>query len=130
MASTAAWSAAILSPRPTRRADDSAAASVTRMSSSARLRSGFSDMPQAYLRLRQYFDGLHGANYWLPGNHDDRAGMEAAAGDAPRMPGEIRAGRWQILMLDSQVPGEVGGRLGPGELARLQSALAAASTEG
>src|SRR3954452_13952733 len=41
MASTAAWSAASLSPFPTRRADASAAASVTRTSSSARLRSGW-----------------------------------------------------------------------------------------
>ena len=40
IASTAAWSAASLSPRPTRRAAASAAASVTRTSSSARLRSG------------------------------------------------------------------------------------------
>src|SRR4051812_48675896 len=40
MASTAAWSAASLSPRPTRRAAASDAASVTRTSSSARLRSG------------------------------------------------------------------------------------------
>ena len=36
----AAWSAAILSPRPTQRAAASAAASVTRTSSRARLRSG------------------------------------------------------------------------------------------
>ena len=40
IASTAAASAAILSPRPTQRPDASAAASVTRTSSMARLRSG------------------------------------------------------------------------------------------
>src|SRR5918999_4742263 len=40
MASTAAWSAASLSPRPIQRPAASAAASVTRTSSSARLRSG------------------------------------------------------------------------------------------
>src|SRR5215217_8060675 len=40
MPSTAAWSAASLSPRPIQRALASAAASVTRTSSSARLRSG------------------------------------------------------------------------------------------
>src|SRR4051794_15640548 len=40
MASTAAWSAASLSPRPDQRAAASAAYSVTRTSSSARLRSG------------------------------------------------------------------------------------------
>ena len=40
MPSTAAWSAASLSPRPIQRALARAAASVTRTSSSARLRSG------------------------------------------------------------------------------------------
>jgi len=40
IASTAAWSAASLSPRPTHRAAPIAAASVTRTSSSARFRSG------------------------------------------------------------------------------------------
>src|ERR1700704_69480 len=40
IASTAAWSAPILSPRPTIRAAASAAASVVRTSSRARLRSG------------------------------------------------------------------------------------------
>src|SRR6478672_9025005 len=44
IASTAAWSAASLSPKPTQRAEASAAASVTRTSSSARLRSGASDI--------------------------------------------------------------------------------------
>src|ERR671927_498748 len=43
IASTAAWSAASLSPMPIRRAVASAAASVTRTISSARLRSGRSD---------------------------------------------------------------------------------------
>src|SRR4051812_33203782 len=45
MPSTAAWSAAILSPRPTQRPAASAAASVTRTSSSARLRSGATGTP-------------------------------------------------------------------------------------
>src|SRR5688572_13765736 len=45
MASTAAWSAASLLPRPTQRAAAIAAASVTRTSSTARLRSGRSPLP-------------------------------------------------------------------------------------
>src|SRR3954447_12808020 len=47
MASTAAWSAASLSPRPTHRAQLSAADSVTRTSSSARFRSGATPFPPA-----------------------------------------------------------------------------------
>src|SRR5919109_841107 len=47
MASTAAWSAAFLSPRPIQRPHPSAAASVTRTSSRARLRSGMFPLPAA-----------------------------------------------------------------------------------
>ncbi len=70
----------------------------------------------AYERLQQYFDQLTGDNYWLPGNHDSRAKMEAAATSDMRLCREIRAGRWQILLLDSQVHGQVGGGLGAAEL--------------
>lgn len=36
---------------------------------------------------------------------------------------EIAIGPWHIVMLDSQIPGEVGGRLGQGQLALLEQAL-------
>src|ERR671919_369361 len=45
MASTAAWSAEFLSPRPIQRPQPSAAASVTRTSSRARFRSGVDPFP-------------------------------------------------------------------------------------
>lgn len=80
----------------------------------------------AYDRLEGYFNQLTVANYWLPGNHDGRGAMEAAAGCPERLCREIRVGRWQILLLDSQVPGEVGGTLGDVELALLESALRSA----
>ncbi len=51
MAFTAAPSAPFLSPRPTQRAAAMAAASVTRTSSSARLRSGTSDPCDAPLMV-------------------------------------------------------------------------------
>ena len=47
-----------------------------------------------------------------------------------RLSREIRCGNWQILMLDSQVPGEVGGELGATEMAFLASALEAPSEQG
>lgn len=77
----------------------------------------------AYERLQRYFDQLTSANYWLPGNHDGRGEMEAAASSPHRLCREIRAGRWQILLLDSQVPGQVGGTLGDAELTLLKTAL-------
>ena len=56
--------------------------------------------------------------------------MELAARAPERLAGEVQAGNWQVLLLDSQVPGEVGGELGSGELARLESALDLAASEG
>ncbi|MEZ5502763.1 MAG: 3',5'-cyclic-AMP phosphodiesterase [Halioglobus sp.] len=86
--------------------------------------------PGAYDRLQVYFDQLTPANYWLPGNHDSRQAMEGAATSAARLCKEIRAGRWQILLLDSQVPGQVGGELGETELALLDEALGSAAGQG
>lgn len=77
---------------------------------------------EAYERLESMLAPLPGEKFWLPGNHDDRAEMEAVAGPE-RLCGEIQAGAWQVIMLDSQIPGEVGGELGSGELARLERAL-------
>lgn len=84
---------------------------------------------EAYRRLDTYFNALHPNNFWLPGNHDDRAAMEAAGGPG-RLPGTIRAGDWQLILLDSQVPGEVGGELGAVELAHLQAGLEEAAAAG
>lgn len=84
----------------------------------------------AYDRLQGYFDQLTPANYWLPGNHDDRQKMEAALSDHTRLSKEIRSELWMILLLDSQVPGEVGGTLGEEELQRLDAALKSAEEEG
>lgn len=83
----------------------------------------------AYRRLQAYFGQITDAHYWLPGNHDLRDVMCDVAGSG-RLPGEIRIGNWQVLMLDSQIPGEVGGHLGPAEMERLDAGLAAGEREG
>jgi Icc protein len=85
---------------------------------------------EAYRRLQEYFAQLTQTSCWLPGNHDDRANMAAVADRPLRLCREIRLGHWQVVMLDSQVPGAVGGELGAGELALLKSALAAAEEQG
>ena len=79
----------------------------------------------AYRRAIGYFDTLTAAHYWLPGNHDRRETMLDIAGPE-RLPGEIRIGAWQLVLLDSQVPGKVGGHLGHAELERLEACLEAA----
>ena len=78
---------------------------------------------EAYERLEDYCSQFTAPCFWLPGNHDDRDQMVAAGRSPGRLSPEIQVGNWQVLMLDSQVPGEVGGRLGDGELNRLQEAL-------
>ena len=82
----------------------------------------------AYERVIDFFDQVTRQHYWLPGNHDLRDVMVDVGGEE-RLPGEIRAGRWQIIMLDSQLPGEVGGHLGASELQRLEACLDAGANE-
>jgi Icc protein len=84
----------------------------------------------AYQRLQKYLSQFDCANFWLPGNHDERISMEAVTNGTDSLSREIRVADWQVLMLDSQVAGEVGGRLGEDELAFLESALEAAAVEG
>lgn len=66
----------------------------------------------------------------LPGNHDDRTALRSAfpeldgAADDPIGFAE-RVGGWCLVGLDSRLPGEDAGRLGPGQLAWLQQTLAA-----
>ncbi|MEP4145747.1 MAG: 3',5'-cyclic-AMP phosphodiesterase [Halioglobus sp.] len=85
---------------------------------------------QAYLRLITYLQEISAPDFWLPGNHDDLSEMQAAVGDSGRLQSELRGGNWQIILLNSQIPGEVGGELGSDELERLSSALGRAQAEG
>jgi len=84
----------------------------------------------AYRRLCGYFNQISEASFWLPGNHDSWPDMWASAGPNAQMSNEIRVGNWQILMLNSQVPGEVGGALGASELALLNECLKQAAEAG
>lgn len=85
---------------------------------------------EAYERLLVHFSQVTDNHFWLSGNHDDRAAMETVVDRPERLSRELRIGRWQILMLDSQVPGEVGGELGPEEIQALERALASAEKDG
>jgi Icc protein len=84
----------------------------------------------AYDRLQGYFDQVTPAHYWLPGNHDSRPRMEAALLNPARLCKEVRTGNWNILLLDSQIPGEVEGALGDEELALLDETLRSAASAG
>ncbi len=77
----------------------------------------------AYRRLQGYLQRIPAPCAWLPGNHDNRQEMRTAIGDGDELCGEIRMGAWQILMLDSQLTGEVRGNIGEAELERLAACL-------
>jgi Icc protein len=60
----------------------------------------------------------------LPGNHDDPAVLAEVLATLPvRRSREARFGGWQVLLLDSTVPGSDGGMLPPRELDWLEQAL-------
>ena len=84
------------------------------------------DEPAAYGRLRGHFSTLGMPVYCLPGNHDVPAAMgEQLAAPPVHWTRSARHGSWLLVFLDSTVPGEVGGHLGPGELDALDRLLAA-----
>lgn len=81
----------------------------------------------SYERAVDYFSQFDCDSFWLPGNHDS---VSLMAGKAAMMAGrvrELRLGDWQIVLLNSQVPGQVGGTLGEQELADLRERLSAAA---
>ena len=78
---------------------------------------------EAYGRARDAFDTLGVPWAWLPGNHDEFDPMQRVLGRGAAMVRAVRTPHWQVLLLDSTVPGQVGGRLGAEELALLGQLL-------
>lgn len=84
------------------------------------------DDPSGYLHVKRLFRASPVPVYCIPGNHDEPAPMRAALGAAPfQICGSARHGEWLFVMLDSYQHGMAAGRLGTGELARLDATLAA-----
>ncbi len=77
----------------------------------------------AYRRAREYMGRLCEHTLWLAGNHDLPDNMRQVLGAGGELVREARSDHWQILLLDSQIPGEVGGELGARELRWLESSL-------
>ena len=77
----------------------------------------------SYERLVEYLAPFGLPTFALPGNHDQREVLAAACRGQFQLVPLVRIGAWQLVLLDSQVPGEVGGELGAGQLALLETAL-------
>jgi len=80
---------------------------------------------EAYLRFAEAMQRLNAPFYWIPGNHDRRQVMESLAPWEHAFCNLITLGKWQIIMLDSSVLGEVHGRLQERELQHLEKSLKA-----
>ena len=76
--------------------------------------------PEAYGQLEALL-GTSLPSLWLPGNHDDVSSHKGNY--ASHMKRRLRAKHWDVVMLDTQVEGEVGGVLSATELAALRSAV-------
>ena len=83
----------------------------------------------AYERAAAYFKQLGAPVLWLAGNHDQAEEMAEVLGRDGKLSSSSVLGHWQIVMLNSQIPGEVGGRLGSAELALLEHKLATAEQQ-
>lgn len=84
---------------------------------------------QSYRRFAQATEDIARHTLWLPGNHDNLPAMEAAFLRGRSRPRVARAGAWCIVMLDSRIPGAVGGHLAESELTLLRQALEASRGE-
>lgn len=76
-----------------------------------------------YRRLRDILRTFDAPTVCLPGNHDNLELMrdELDAGLSVLSPIDIS--QWRIVPIDSQVPGDVHGLIGPDRLARMEAAL-------
>ncbi len=84
------------------------------------------ERPEGYLYLRGRMQDLGIPFHAIPGNHD-RVGLLAGhldPGAGQRVRG-VLVGGWHLVLLDSTLPGEDGGRLGPDGLMALDLTLGA-----
>lgn len=82
----------------------------------------------AYQRLDTALKPLQAPSFWLPGNHDDA--RQVRAHWLHRFRRRLRFTHWDVLMLDSQKPGEVGGAISDDELAWINAAVDEVNAQG
>jgi Icc protein len=84
----------------------------------------------AYQRAGEILGSLGAPVAWLVGNHDCADTMAQVLGGDEGLERAVDNGSWLLVMLNSQVPGEVGGELGDTELEWLDSCLKQAAAQG
>ena len=83
----------------------------------------------AYRRFYDKTQSLAKQALWLPGNHDDWVAMQAVLQGGQELARSVNIANWQIVMLNSTIPGEVGGAFSADELAFLSETLKASSAD-
>ena len=82
------------------------------------------DDPEGYRWIRHVFGNSRVPVLCLAGNHDLPDHMRAALSGPPfTIGGATEFGRWLIVMLDSWVANDAGGRLGEAQLSKLRNIL-------
>jgi len=82
--------------------------------------------PTGYRQLAKILDSFGVPVYCLPGNHDDPDTMrEHLRGKRVSCPRVVESKGWRVILMDSVVPGKVGGCLGKPELQQLRETLEA-----
>jgi 3',5'-cyclic-AMP phosphodiesterase len=78
----------------------------------------------AYQRVIDRLTPLGIPTYWLPGNHDHVATMDRVLNQPPIYPDKVlERGGWKLLLLNSNVPGQVHGELSGESLQWLSARL-------
>lgn len=81
--------------------------------------------PESYQYLADYFKSMDIMTFWLPGNHDAPEIMAAHLDNSRTIPAkQLLVGDWQVVLLDSSVPGKVHGNLSDEQFDFLTKALA------
>ena len=84
---------------------------------------------QAYQRFVSGVERIHAAVSWLPGNHDSIHVMKTCSDRSLLAEKAIDLNNWRLLLLDSRVENEVGGRLAEDELQFLEHELSTTDAE-
>jgi len=81
---------------------------------------------QGYAHLQELFASFDVPVLLLPGNHDEAEQLrDSASRDHARLASHVRLEGWQIVLLNSTIPGSDGGRLAAAELTLLEQHLSA-----
>ena len=80
-------------------------------------------LEESYQCFRQTLNIFDCPVFWYTGNHDNRDAMKRAARGTCALDKRKVTAHWQLIFLDSLVPGKVYGKLSDSELNYLESAL-------